>query len=173
MSAHLPAPCSQGALLRTSKAWAAMGTRWPPVEVEAGLSGGSCWPLGKRRGGRYRDGQPEPLPSGSLPAAAAWLAQQRRLVWKLDLQLDPPWQHWLAVWKAGGSQSAEEEEMVFLSSWKIRARAPVSVAQPALRRRWQFDSGLPQHVGGVSCIAANCLPAKVSLAMSPCGRGML
>ena len=40
-SSH-PAPCSQAAPLRTSKAWAAVGTRCCPLDVAVGLAEGAC-----------------------------------------------------------------------------------------------------------------------------------
>ncbi|PRW59664.1 disease resistance N [Chlorella sorokiniana] len=94
---------TQAALLRTSKAWAAVGSRCSPLEAEIGPSGGACWPLGKRWAFPRR-AEPEQLPSGGLPAAAAWFAQQRRLVAKLDMRLGAsrPW------W--GANESADEED---------------------------------------------------------------
>ena len=82
-------PCSQAALLRTSKAWAAVGTRCSPLEIAVGFTDGACWPLGKRSIAI----QPHAALHG-LPAAAAWLAQQRRLVVSLQLQLDAAFSRW-------------------------------------------------------------------------------
>ena len=150
MPAHLPAPCSQAALLRTSKAWAAVGTRCSPVEVEVGLSSGSCWPLGKRWGGRHRHLEPEQLPSGGLPAAAAWLAQQRRMVWRLDLQLDPMRQRRSTGRKAGGSQSAEDADAPFSENTWVRAQQC--------------------YACGNACIAVALAVERLSLAVAGGGR---
>lgn len=93
MLALVPIPLlparSQAALLRTNKAWAAVGQRCSPLEVAVAQAGGACWPLGKRWGNALpgSSAQPEKL-GGGLPDVAAWLTRQRRLVVKMSLEFD-------------------------------------------------------------------------------------